>query len=444
MNYTDTTIRINSLILGLSFLLLAQLHGQNVNLPLSAIGLGEKTIEGIVASRGMGGLNATYSSPYLYNYINPASLAYLRQTSLSISAEARRNQFETESNSETQWDGSLNYFYIAFPLQNYFNELYREKRSAVRMGAAIQIRPYTLKSYNLALLTEDPELGNLLNFINGQGESYKANLSFGAEYNQLALGFSGGVFFGSDELDSRFRYGDLFGSYQSFSNTKTSYLGFDWNLGLLYKLDLGKNKTDQRLKRQLTFGATVGGGNEIRALTDRVAGVEYFNLVDTLDVSLEDEERFELPLEYNFGLSYTDGERWTIGLNYSSSIWSESFESFRGQNFNNQFRLSGGAQFIPDPTAFGGYLEKIHYRLGLYLGEDYRFVNGSTLEDQGLTMGLGFPLYLPRQKVSFVDIALEYGELSTSDNTGLSERYFRINLGFTINDNTWFYKQKYQ
>jgi hypothetical protein len=58
-----------------------------------------------------------------------------------------------------------------------------------------------------------------------------------------------------------------------------------------------------------------------------------------------------------------------------------------------------------------------------------------------LTLGLGLPLKLPRGMPSFMNLGFEAGQLSSSNS--LNETYYKLNIGFTLNDNTWFYKQKF-
>jgi hypothetical protein len=64
------------------------------------------------------------------------------------------------------------------------------------------------------------------------------------------------------------------------------------------------------------------------------------------------------------------------------------------------------------------------------------------LDDVGFTLGLGFPIILPRQQTSFINAALEVGKLGA--DSPISETYFRITAGYTFNDNSWFYKRRFE
>jgi hypothetical protein len=52
------------------------------------------------------------------------------------------------------------------------------------------------------------------------------------------------------------------------------------------------------------------------------------------------------------------------------------------------------------------------------------------------------PVILPRQQTSFVNLALEIGRIGA--DSPIEETYFRLSAGFTLNDNTWFYKRRFE
>jgi hypothetical protein len=60
----------------------------------------------------------------------------------------------------------------------------------------------------------------------------------------------------------------------------------------------------------------------------------------------------------------------------------------------------------------------------------------------GVTLGIGLPVILPRQQTSFVNLALEIGKIGA--DSPIEETYVRFTAGFTLNDNTWFYKRRFE
>jgi len=441
-------LSIISMLLGTALLTPSAVHAQNTNLPLTALGLGVRNTPTHAAISGMGHLTATYSNIYRFNHHNPASLGLLRYTSLSMAGMTRRNVLELDSQSETQWTGQVGYIHIAFPLQNFFNELYREEKSKVRIGAALHLVPFTRTDYSLDVLTDTEEFGRLLSSANGDGESYNAMFSLGANYNNFSFGASAGIFFGNKTIFSRFRYVDVFGSFDSISEEVSSLFGFNWNTGGIYSVILNKEKAKSKnvSNKALQFGATIGGNTEVKAISNQISGITApgSSMTDTISSISDQEDFFRLPLNYSLGISYTDSERWNFGVNYQAEIWDGTAENYVNQSLQNAYRFSAGVEFTPDKNGFGGYLTKVNYRLGAYTGEDYRLVEGNSLTDRGLTFGLGLPFFLPRQKVSYLDISAEYGQMEVTGDSGILQNYLRLNFGFTINDNTWFYKQKYQ
>ena len=59
----------------------------------------------------------------------------------------------------------------------------------------------------------------------------------------------------------------------------------------------------------------------------------------------------------------------------------------------------------------------------------------------GVTFGMGMPIILPRQGKSFINLGFEVGKQGFADS--LEETFFKFNLGFTLNDDTWFFKRKF-
>jgi tetrahydromethanopterin S-methyltransferase subunit F len=107
----------------------------------------------------------------------------------------------------------------------------------------------------------------------------------------------------------------------------------------------------------------------------------------------------------------------------------------------DSWRLSIGGEFIPDIISYNNYFERIRYRAGFFTGTDPRSVQGQQLNFTGLTLGLGLPIIMPRQMVSFVDIGFEFGQYGVKNI--LTEKYFNFTLGLTLNDNSWFFKRKF-
>ena len=96
---------------------------------------------------------------------------------------------------------------------------------------------------------------------------------------------------------------------------------------------------------------------------------------------------------------------------------------------------------VQNYSSYNKFWQRVRYRIGAFTGTDPRSIDGQQLEEVGVTFGFGLPITLPRRQVSFINIALEFGRRGA--NTALQETYGEFTVGFTLNDNSWFRKRKF-
>jgi len=72
--------------------------------------------------------------------------------------------------------------------------------------------------------------------------------------------------------------------------------------------------------------------------------------------------------------------------------------------------------------------------VGGFMGTDPRSIDGEQLEERAITVGIGLPISLPRQQVSFINLSAEFGR--RGQGTSLQETYGEFTVGFTLNDNS--------
>ena len=137
---------------------------------------------------------------------------------------------------------------------------------------------------------------------------------------------------------------------------------------------------------------------------------------------------------------------WKIGMDYTYSGWSKYTNDLDSEILNNSFRIGFGAEILPKYDApFRQYRKRITYRLGGFYKTDPRIIEGSgSFTQKAVTFGVGLPLQPDldnRKLVSFVNLSAEIGQYG--DAEFLKETYFKLTMGFTLNDNLWFYKRKY-
>jgi hypothetical protein len=130
-----------------------------------------------------------------------------------------------------------------------------------------------------------------------------------------------------------------------------------------------------------------------------------------------------------------------MGIEYGREFWSQYENEARPENLSDSWNLRFGAEYIPDMGSYNSYFKKVRYRLGGFYQSDPRTFEVGQLKQYALTIGMGFPIIRPRQQTSFVNFAVEVGRFGHEDL--IQESYIKMGLGFTLNDNTWFFKRKF-
>jgi hypothetical protein len=163
-----------------------------------------------------------------------------------------------------------------------------------------------------------------------------------------------------------------------------------------------------------------------------------------MDNKVSSDSIFELPESYGLGITYNQLGRLLIGIDILYQKWANAKYYDQTNAFNNRLKLNAGGEFIPNRTS-KNFLNKIHYRAGLYYTNSYLKIKESRYNEYGLNMGLGIPIQDRRSidRRSFLNFAFEYSIIRPESNSLIDEQYFKISFGFTFNE-SWFLKQKVQ
>ena len=168
--------------------------------------------------------------------------------------------------------------------------------------------------------------------------------------------------------------------------------------------------------------------------------------IDSVFIKNDTKGEVIYPSSYTAGFVYnsyeTDGRGYLVGVDYTTSKWSEY--RFFGQPdlVQDSWKLKAGGQFNPKPST--NYFSRITYRLGFSVGQDYIKVDNK-LPVFGTSAGLALPIRTSRlapNQYNAVNISLEYLKRGNKDNA-LKENVFRFSVGFNFTD-LWFVKRKYE
>jgi hypothetical protein len=412
------------------------------NSPYSRIGLG-KPIDHSLSSAGFGGLGAGYADPLHLNLLNPASYGTLNVTVFEAGLYGIHSNLENQEEAISVWSGNLSHLALAFPLRNPLNDALSKKKRQVFWGMNVALLPATSIGYDIETLVVDPEVDTVFNTYEGTGGTNKLLVGTGARYKGFSFGLNLGYFFGNLQSERSVTIRNLVGSYSNRYTDDLSVRGFIWNAGVQYKIDLDK-KTDDDIYvgRSLIFGAFGNSATNFSVKSTKYRiGENYWynpNEIDTLFSQIDFKESGKLPAEFTLGLVYQKVAKYRFGAEYGFASWSGYENEAKPETLFDSHRFAVGAEFIPDYASYNKYYKRIRYRAGFYYRNDPRL---EELNHYALTLGFGLPLVLPRQQTSFVNLSFEFGKFTTPND--IKENFVKIALGFTLNDNSWFYKRKF-
>jgi len=427
------------------FALLIPASGQNQeNSPYTRFGLGELTDPFFSAQGQMGGWTASYQDPYFTNYLNPASLGYLTATSMELGLYGRNNTLEDRFGKTTQWGGNLSHLSLAFPIMNPINDALNKKDRKFFWGSAITLTPFSRVSYNIRTVEFVEGVGRVRRQYSGNGGTYKLFLGNGFRYKDFSFGANFGLLMGSIENSRQIILDDFTYSFTENFRDDQVFRSFLWNAGAQYRLWLRRPRIDEakRISRYMVFGVYGNSENNLRNELSRNY-LKFSDILQVVDTILSEEGvryNTKLPAQITMGLSYVQENKIRFGLDYSMAGWNAYNSPIDGSTLQNTWSINAGGEYIPDISSISNYFNKIRYRAGFRIAKDPRVFNDQ-LNLFEINAGVGLPFIVSRE-VSFLHLGFTYGQLSGT-NAPISERFFRINFGFTFIDNTWFVKRRF-
>lgn len=433
----------------LAFLFFSQLGNAQSgdNSLFSRFGLGDLVDENFMYLRSMGGLGASFNDPYQINIVNPASYAMLKAAAFEFGVYGKYANFTDGTNSSSLWSGNLEYFSLAFPLTNPLNELLERERSKFHLGMNFTLIPHSTVSYNITSEEFQEGIGNFARNFSGSGGSYKFYWGNAINYKNISFGLNLGYLFGNIDYSRNVRFDDLDFVFNNSFQNEYSLKGFLWNAGLQYNKVLNQKQYDEdrnvSLKR-ISFGLhghTNNGfsseSNILEQVIQTTTSIADTSVNSMLDVPGDG----TLPAEFGIGATYWNGQKWSLGVNYSFVNWT-AYRNTAAENDEllNSSKISIGGFIRPDHKSYSSYFKRVYYRFGAFYNTEPISIQEERIKKYGVTFGMGLP-FIYQRKISHANLGLEIG--SRGQGAILSERYLRITGSFTFNDDEWFIKRKY-
>ena len=432
-----------------SVLILSKTLAQNIEFsPLSRFGIGDLTRNESPFSSQIGHAGIAYSSEEDFNFINAASLGFLKITDAEIGFNGKYKDVQDYKNHRAyDWSGNLNHIQLGIPLRNTINELLDRKEYKRSYGLSFGLSPYTATGYHYVVSDSSVSLGKTSRTLDGSGGINKFTLGFGYRYKNLGVGINLGYLFGNTRFEQVYSFDDLTESATNYLDDQYHATGVNAGLGFLYKkvLNAAEMKKEKSAREKvLQFGLQVGVPSKLNYKNNSLHRTKL-NLtssdIDTILLITDQKSTADLPLTIQAGLYYNHKEKSALFGDVLFENWDavDLYENAKG-TLANVIGLSIGGWIRPDATGYGKFLKRNQYRVGAFYRSGYLSNNDKNLNNIGFTFGVGMPFVFQRQ-TAMVHLGFELGK--TTLDQFIKENYFKINLGFRLNDNEWFLKRRY-
>lgn len=412
------------------------------NSPYNQFGIGSLSLPANAALRGMSGNGAAYSDQSSMNPENPATYSFLKYTVFGAAFEARSRIVSYEGRTPVNsFTGNMAYLNLAFPIKKF---------GAFGFG----INPVSNIFYNLRDTINITSLDKAVRSFYGDGGLQNAFGGLSAKIKSLSLGINVGYTFGTVDRLTNVSTLSL-SSIRNYEDVYTTvYGGWNWNAGLLYRIDLSKQRF---LNIGLTYAASATlqatrNGNSIARTYgfDKQQGQNVVINLDTLRRFDDDKGTLVLPSTIGAGLHFGQLEHYDVNVDMKLTDWSGFSHYGLGDSLRAQtVKVGIGGSYTPNASALytqaGSYFSAITYRAGFYYNQDYVYLRNMGLNDIGGSFGMSFPLRRSSgsYQIGKVNAIVNAGSRGTLENGLARELYFNLTIGASLSD-LWFIKPVYE
>lgn len=409
------------------FFIFSEVFSQSSASTYSSLGLGDFNNSGLTQNQAMGGLGISFGTGWGLNYMNPALTTRNTIYNFQAAFNYKRINGTTSDESELLDGGGLSYVGMSLPVKS--------GKSSIGIG----VNQITSVNYNLLVRGQvaNSELSSI-NRIDGDGGISEAYISTGYMIaKNLSLGVHASYLFGSTirtnqlslltEDDQPTGVSSEF--YQRLTINDVTFKGglhYFLKLNSKSNLHLGAiyqaygNISGKEFAKVADFGQASSPIGEGDIISDNVKGSVY------------------IPKNIGYGLTYEKINKFVVGLEIQQQQLSQ-FRNFNGSlgELGDSFKIALGGQVAPDFSAVDNLLKRITYRFGIDYQETPYIVANTQIRDLGINFGGSVPI----NSLSLANFAIKLGTRGTTDNGLIRENYVGFSLGFSLNDNTWFYKR---
>lgn len=421
-------------------LLITPAKGQNTDSPYSRYGYGVLNNQAIGASKYMGGisygvrgLNTNPGNPASYSGVD--SLTFIFDMGVSY----RKSRLTEGNNNQNDNNGGLDYLAMQFPVSK-------------KLGVSIGLLPFSSVGYSFGATETEQQLTTTKSYSGSGGYSQIYGGVAYEPFKNISVGANISYLFGNSTYNRTLSISGVPSANRQVSYHKLTLNMLKFDFGAQYSLPL--NAKD-KLIVGVVFSPAVKTSGRINSIySEYSASSSIPTKSDTLSYT-GNEAYTDLPNSYGAGFTWNHNNNLTIGADVTYQTWSKiRYSEYMGDNmnssnrFNDVWRFNTGFEYVIDPRD-RSFMKRVRFRGGLSYSNSYINVldsqnSTSGYKEYGATIGFGLPIrdtYTGRS--SFINIGLEYKNISPEKSNLIKEQYLGVSLGFCLND-LWFLKNKFR
>ena len=390
--------------------------------PYSFYGIGDIRFRGTLENRSMAGIAVEQDSIHI-NLQNPASYASLKLTTFTLGGTFATTKLKTDGESADAHRTTLDYMAVGLPMGKF--------------GVGFGLIPYSSVGYKIETLATNPSENSRR--FNGTGGLNKAFLGVGVKIApNFSIGADVNYNFGKIETNNLEFITDVPVGSRELNTVDLS--GVNFNFGLMYQT---------KITKKISFFSSLNYGLEstLKAKNNRNISTVAFNsnfdlvVVEPL-ADVKSERNLQMPSKYSAGVGFGESRKWLLGLGYSlqdAGALANNYNAIDNVAYEKGSKYSIGGYFIPNANSFSSYAKRITYRGGVRFEKTGLIINSESIDDMGLTLGVGLPL---NGSFSNINVGLEVGKKGTTQSNLVEENYANVSVSFSLNDQ-WFVKRKF-
>jgi hypothetical protein len=398
----------------LSLFLLTLLWAQAVYASSSIFGFGPNLIgtyqyQYSTSALGRGGYEMAYMDSVNLNQMNFATWAYLSRTTVTINMSYQGMNIESQT-GQSQFDSKANFNggYIAWPLI--------QRKMTLGIGLApLSVSDLGVQLQNVGVGAKGIQTVNSLGTISeakivfamalskNMGFAIVPSFTFGLIKDQIRINFDDAAY-GDVAIENRYQF-------SGFGVAGNAYLNF-WDF--------------------LALGAKIKIPSHLTVRTEQISIVAASPYENTRSVTL--------PFDVVIGANLKLWGEWQLGGDLAYQNWHNGYlvDNKALDNINDGIRIGVGIERGPEEKKYTSYFKNVNLRGGAFVSQLNSTSLGETINEYGLTFGLGFPIIKNQNRI---DLAFEFGQRGDLGLNFLREMFFRFNFSLSTNE-LWFVQQE--